>query len=83
MGETSSKNIMAMIQNKRTISDYTAEWENYIDSLVPYEKAKLLQIFIWGVDKNLVEKVLTAHPKTLLSDIGTVEDLELAMCFAH
>ena len=48
-----------------------------------YDEATLLQIFTWGLEKDLVEKVSTAHPKTLLSAIGIAEDLKLAVRFAH
>ena len=40
-------------------------------------------MFIWGLERYLAEKVSTADPKTLLSAMGIVEDLELAIRFAH
>ena len=72
-----------MRQNRRSVRDFAAELENYIDRLSLHNKATLLQIFIWKLNKDLVGKVSMAQPKTLLSTIGIVEDLELAIRFAH
>ena len=76
-------NIMAVCQNRRSVRDYVVEFENYIGWLSSYDEAILLQNFICGLEKDLVEKVSTALPKMLLSAISVVEDLELAICFAH
>ena len=40
-------------------------------------------MFIYGLKKDLAEKVSMAHPKTLLSVIGIAEDLEMAIRFAQ
>ena len=74
---------MAIRQNRRSVCDFVAELENYIGRISLYNEATLLQIFIWGLNKDLVGKVSIAHPKTLLSTIGIVEDLELAIRIAH
>ena len=76
-------NIMSMRQNRRSVQDYAPEFENCIGRLSSYDKATLLQIFIWGLEKDLPEKVSTTHPKTLLFAIGIAEDLELAIRFVH
>ena len=76
-------NIMAMRQNRRSVRDYAAEFENCVGKLLSYDEGMLLQLFIWGLEEDLAEKVSTAHPKTLLSAISITEDLELAIRFAH
>ena len=76
-------NIMAMRQNRRSVRDYATKLQNCVGRLSSYDEATLLQMFIWGLEKDLVEKMPTALPKTLLSAIGIAEDLELAVCFAH
>ena len=48
-----------------------------------HDKATLLQIFIWGLEKDLAEKLSTAHPKTILSAIDIADNLELSIHFAH
>ena len=42
-----------------------------------------MQMFLWGLDKDLAKKVALAHPKSLQSAISIAEDLELAVRFAH
>lgn len=73
---------MAMRQNRHSVRDYVARFENYVSRLLYYDKATLLQFLIWGLEKDLAEKVSTDHPKTLLLGIGIAEDLELAVRFA-
>lgn len=48
-----------------------------------YDEATLLQMFLWGLDKDLAEKVALAYPKSLQLAISIAEDLELAIRFAH
>ena len=74
---------MAVRQNRRSVRDYVAEFKNCVDRLSSYDKATLLEMSIWVLEKDLAEKVSMAHPKTLLSAIGIVGDLELAVRFAH
>ena len=59
------------------------EFDNYVGRLSSYNEATLLQNFIWGLEKDVVEKASIAHPKMPLSTISIVEDLELAVRFAH
>ena len=74
---------MVMHQNRHSVHHYAAEFENYVGKLTSYDKATLLHIFLCGLDKDLVEEVSMAHPKSLLSAITIAKDLKLAVHFAH
>ena len=74
--------IMAMCQNRRSVHEYAAVFENCVGRLSSYDEATLMQIFVWGLGKDLAEKVSTAGPRNLLSEIGLADDIELAIKFA-
>ena len=74
---------MVMRQNWHSVRDYATEFEKCVGRLMSYDKATLLQMFLWSLNKDLAEKVALVHPKSLLSAISIAEDLELVVCFAH
>ena len=76
-------NIMFMRQNKRNVREYSADFENCVGKLTSYDEATLIQIYIWGLERELAEKVSVQNPKTLSAAIGFAEDIELAIKFAH
>lgn len=42
-----------------------------------------MQIFIWGLQKDLAEKVSIEHPASLAQAISTAEEIELAIKFSR
>ena len=75
--------IVAMRQYGRPVAEYAAEFENSVGKLSSSDEATLLQFFIWGLDKEMAEKVATQKPLSLSSAISIADELELAIKFAH
>ena len=75
--------LMVMRQNWHNVCNFAADFENCVSRLTLLDEATLMQMFLWGLDKDLAEKVALAHPKSLQSAISIAEDLELAVHFAH
>ena len=74
---------MAMRQNRRNVRDFAADFENCVGRLTSSDEATLMQMFLWGLNRDLSEKVAVAHPKSLQSAISIAEDLEPAVRFGH
>ena len=69
--------LMVMRQNRQNVRDFTTYFENYVGKLTSSDEATLMQMFLWGLEKDLAEKVALAHPKSLQSAISIAEDLEV------
>ena len=57
--------LMVMRQNWCNVREFAADFENYVGKLMSSDEATLMQMFLWGLDRDLSEKVALAHPKSL------------------
>ena len=75
-------NIVNLIQGSKLVREYAAEFELNIGRLDCSNKAILMQFFIWGLHRDISERVSIMHPTSLLQAIASVEENELAIKFS-
>ena len=75
--------IMTLQQGNRSVREYAAEFEKNTGRLDSSDEATLLQLFVWGLQRDIAEKVSLAHPTSLANAIAAAEEIELAVRFSR
>ena len=74
---------MTLQQGNQLVREYATEFEKNTDRLDSSDEATLLQLFVWGLQRDIAEKVSLAHPTSLANAIAAAEEIELAVRFSR
>ena len=75
--------IMTLQQGNRLVREYAAEFEKNTGLLDSSDEATLLHSFVWGLQRDIAEKVFLAHPTSLANAIAAAEEIEHAVRFSR
>ena len=73
---------MTLQQGNRPVREYAADFEKNTGRLESSDEATLMQLFIWGLQRDIAEKVSLKHPTSLVYAISVAEEIELAVQFS-
>ena len=74
---------MTLLQGNRSVLEFAAEFEKNTGRLDSSDEATLLQLFVWGFQRDIAEKVSLAHPTSLANAIAAAEEIELVIRFSR
>ena len=82
-GKQALADIMTLEQGNQSVRQYAAEFEKNTGCLDSSDKPTLLQLFVWGLQRNIGEKVSLPHPTSLANAIAAAEEVELTVRFSR
>ena len=75
------RSIVNLTQGSKSVREYAAEFELNTGRLESSDEATLMQFFIWGLHRDIAERVSIMHPTSLSQAIASAEEIELAVNF--
>ena len=70
--------LLTISQGKRSVRDYTSEFETLLGRLSTRDETTWKNMYIWGLQPHLAEAVALKYPTTIAQAAGHAEQVELA-----
>ena len=70
--------LLTISQGKRSVRDYTSEFETLLGRLSTRDETTWKNMYIWGLQPHLAEAVALKYPTTIAQAAGHAEQIELA-----
>ena len=70
--------LLTLSQGKRSVRDYTSEFETLLGRLSTRDETTWKNMYIWGLQPHLAEAVALKYPTTIAQAAGHAEEIELA-----
>ena len=70
--------LLTLSQGKRSVRDYTSEFETLLGRLSIRDETTWKRMYIWGLQPHLAEAVALKYPGTIAQAAGHAEEIELA-----
>ena len=71
--------LMSISQGTRPVREYASQFEMLLGRLDSYDKAMLLNQFVWGLQPELARSVSLHYPKSIAQAVSLAETPELAV----
>ena len=75
--------LLTISQGKRSVRDYTSEFEMLLGRLSTRDEATWKNMYMWGLQPHLAEAVALKYPTTIAQAAGHAEEIELAKKASH
>ena len=75
--------LLTISQGKRSVRDYTSEFETLLGRLSTRDEATWKNMYMWGLQPHLSEAVALKYPTTIAQAMGHAEEIELAKKASH
>ena len=75
--------LLTISQGKRSVRDYTSEFETLLGRLSTRDEATWKNMYMWGLQPHLAEAVALKYPNTIAQAAGHAEEIELAKKASH
>ena len=75
--------LLTISQGKRSVRDYTSEFEMLLSRLSTQDEATWKNMYMWGLQPHLAETVALEYPTTIAQATGHAEEIELAKKASH
>ena len=69
---------LTISQGKRSVRDYTSEFETFLGRLSTRDETTWKNMYIWGLQPHVAEVVALKYPTTIAQAAGHAEQIELA-----
>ena len=76
-------NRVNLAQGSKSVREYAAKFELNTRCLDSSDEATLIQFFIWGLHRDIAERLSITHPISLSQAIAMVEEIELVAKFSR
>ena len=70
--------LLTISQGKRSVRDYTSEFETLLGRLSTQDETTWKNMYIWGLQRYLAEAVALKYPTTIAQAAGHAEHIDLA-----
>ena len=71
--------LLTVSQGKRTVRDYTSEFETLLGRLSTRDEDTWKRMYIWGLQPHLAKAVALKYPTSIAQAAGHAEEIELAI----
>ena len=75
--------LLTISQGKRSVQDYTSEFEMLLGRLSTWDEATWKNMYMWGLQPHLSEVVALKYPTTIAQATEHAEEIELAKKASH
>ena len=75
--------LLKLSQGKRSVRDYTSEFEMLLGRLSTRDEATWKNMYMWGLQPHLAEAVSLKYPTTITQAVGHTEEIELVKKASH
>ena len=71
--------LLTISQGKRSVRDYTSEFETLLGRLSTRDESTWKRMFVWGLQPHLGKAVALKYPTSIAQAAGHAEEIELAI----
>ena len=71
--------LLTISQGKRTVRDYTSEFETLLGRLSTRDESTWKRMYVWGLQPHLGKAVALKYPTSIAQAAGHAEEIELAI----
>ena len=71
--------LLTVSQGKRSVRDYTSEFESLLGRLSTRDEDTWKQMYVWGLQPHLAKAVALKYPTTIAQAAGHAEEIELTI----
>ena len=71
--------LLTIAQGKRSVRDYTSEFETLLGRLSTHDKNTWKRMYVWGLQPHLGKAVALKYPTSIAQAAGHAEEIELAI----
>ena len=71
--------LLTISQGKRSVRDYTSEFETLLGRLSTRDEMTWKNMYIWGLQPHLAQAIALKYPTTIAQAAGHAEQIELAL----